>query len=119
MAFFALFAKNGLPSNRENERGPNFSFLFHLCFTLSFSQSVPPNVWNNVCFYFWYPYHKEKCNQLRCTACTPSVMAADVVCKRTMGATTHKCVQQVWKKSLKLRFAMYFRNRTFGYLNRL
>ncbi|TRY70569.1 hypothetical protein TCAL_06113 [Tigriopus californicus] len=59
--------------------------------------ATPTPIWNSVCFLVWFPYHKDKCNQLRCTACTPSIMTADVVCKRASPdmKSTHKCIQNV------------------------
>eukprot|EP00095_Tigriopus_kingsejongensis_P006458 maker-scaffold3758_size7581-snap-gene-0.1 protein:Tk06458 transcript:maker-scaffold3758_size7581-snap-gene-0.1-mRNA-1 annotation:"tpa: prion protein 2a 2a" len=61
------------------------------------SSNTPSPIWDNICFLIWFPYHQSNCNQLRCTACAPSVMAADVVCKKASRGlkSTHKCLQNV------------------------
>ena len=59
------------------------------------AEHVPSGVWQHLCHVVWWPLHEEHCTDLRCTACTPSLMAADVVCKRTQGHTDYKCLQKV------------------------
>ena len=57
--------------------------------------AVGDETWNNVCPVVWWPLQGEHCTSARCTACTPAVMSASLVCKRTLGEVSHRCVQRV------------------------
>ena len=68
---------------------------------LSF-QSMTPEQWSNACGIVWFGQADEHCASMRCTACSPVVMAASRVCQKTSGnasslgaARSHRCMQEV------------------------
>jgi hypothetical protein len=58
-------------------------------------ENLPPFVWEALCKATWYPYHEEKCRDMRCAACAPSIMAATAVCKTTFKNVRARCVEEV------------------------
>ena len=65
-------------------------------FTTAFAfQSVSEEAWSVLCGPLWWPYHEEQCKEeLRCLACSPSVVSATAACKRakSFGRLDVECV---------------------------
>lgn len=59
-------------------------------------ENLPPSFWNAVCVATWWPLEEEHCQESRCAACSPAIMAAASVCQHFQKTgVTHKCTQLV------------------------
>ena len=54
-----------------------------------------PHYWEVACKAQWWPFDDGTCNQMRCTACAPSIMSAAAVCRAREQTLAYKCMQGV------------------------
>merc|ERR1711997_376089 len=51
--------------------------------------------WPLVCKAIWWPYDDDYCQAVRCSACSPAMIAAARVCEVSQGSVNHFCLRKV------------------------
>merc|ERR1712242_661180 len=91
---------------------PNFPDLPDITFpNIDFSDIKPPefnlpdfslpdldfdlNVWPLVCKAIWWPMDDKYCQSVRCSACSPAMIAAARACELNEGSVNHFCLRKV------------------------
>lgn len=66
---------------------PSIPDLPDLDFTLS--------DWPWICKVVWWPHEDEHCQALRCSACSPAMIAAARACEKAEGSASHFCIRRI------------------------
>merc|ERR1712242_226306 len=53
------------------------------------------NVWPLVCKAIWWPMDDKSCQSVRCSACSPAMIAAARACELNEGSVNHFCLRKV------------------------